>query len=101
MKQYKIEIKDNVHIAIREIGEYIFRFSFNKTSSDTTVKNLYQEFFSLTIFPYRFPILNENYRVMTVDKKYRILYTVVEQDQTVIIAKIFSSYENYDEQINF
>ena len=89
MRIYKVEIKDNVHEFIWELGEYIFRYSFSFETSKNIMDQIYKEIFSLKIFPNRYPEFN---------KKYRVFFIVDEQNMNVLISRIFSSTENYVEQ---
>jgi len=98
MKIYNLEIKDNVHEFIWELWEYIFRYSFSIDVSKKLMDHIYKEIFSLKIFPNRFPKFNDKYRVLTIDKKYRVFYIVDEKNEKVIISRIFASVENYIEQ---
>jgi len=98
MKIYKIDIKNNVHEFIWELWEYIFRNTFNFTSSKKIVDEIYKEIFSLKIFPNRYTKFNNKYRVLTINKKYRVFYFVDEENMNVIISRIFSSHENYIEK---
>ncbi len=98
MKIYKIKIKDNVHEFIWELGEYIFRHSFNFYTSKKIIDQIYKDIFSLKIFPNRYQEFNKTYRVLTINKKYRVFFIVDEKNMNVVISKIFSSTENYIKQ---
>ena len=95
MEIYKVNIKDNVHEFIWELGEYIFRHSFSFDISKKVMDEIYKEIFSLKIFPNRYPDFNEKYRVLTINKKYRVFFLVDEDNMTVIVSRIFSSFEDY------
>ncbi len=95
MKIYEVEIKNETREKINEISKYIYRTSFSKEIAYKNYDMIYKEIFSLKIFPYRFPMFNENYRVFTIDKKYRVFYKIDEEQEKIIVARIFSSYENY------
>jgi plasmid stabilization system protein ParE len=99
MQIYNLEIKDSVHDFIWEIWEYIFRHSFNFNSSEKIINLIYKEIFSLKIFPYRCHDFNEIYKVLTINKRYRVFYRVLEEQKTVIISRIFASWENYPEYL--
>lgn len=98
MQEYNIIIKEWVFLYIKETWEYIYRFSFSRKIADEFVKNIMNKIFSLKIFPNRFPMFNQKYRVFTIDKKFRVFYQVDDENKKVIINQIFSSYENYDEK---
>lgn len=98
MKIYSIDIKDEVHEFIYDYSDYVFRFSFNRELSLKIFNRFYEKIFSLKIFPNRFPMFNQKYRVFTIDKKFRVFYQVDDENKKVIINQIFSSYENYDER---
>jgi len=95
MKLYNIIIKDNVHDFIWDLWKYIFRFSFNYSTSKKITDHIYKEIFSLKIFPNRFPEFNNEFRVLTISKKYRVFFKVDEKNMNIIVSKIFSSSENY------
>lgn len=95
MEIYKVDIKDNVHEFIWELAEYIFRHSFSFDISKKVMDEIYKDIFSLKIFPNRYPKFNEKYRVLTINKKYRVFFRVDEENINVIVSRIFSSYENY------
>jgi lipocalin len=60
------------------------------------MEEIYKEIFSLKIFPNRCPQFNEKYRVLTINKRYRVFFIVSEENQKVIISRIFASFENYE-----
>lgn len=100
MKIYRVDISDEVHNFIYEQADYVFRISFSQEASQNIFNMLYKEIFSLKVFPNRFPIFNNKYRVFTIKKKFRVFYKVDEENLIVTVNQIFSSYENY-ENINF
>lgn len=79
MKIYKIEIRDNVHEFIWELWEYIFRHTFNYESSKNNMDKIYKEIFWLKIFPNRYPKFNQKYKVLTINRKYRVFYIIDEK----------------------
>ena len=95
MKLYNIRISDNVHNFIWDLWEYIFRFSFSYEKSKKVTDNIYKEIFSLKIFPNRFPEFDNKFRVLTINKKYRVFFKVDEDIMNVVVSKIFSSSEDY------
>ncbi|MDP2090539.1 MAG: hypothetical protein Q8K30_02975 [Candidatus Gracilibacteria bacterium] len=95
MKIYNIKIRDSVHEFVGDLGEYIFRMSFDFENSKTIMNNIYKDIFSLKIFPNRFPSFNDKFRVMTINKKYRVFFVVDEENTTIIVSRIFFSSENY------
>lgn len=95
MKIYNIKIRDSVHEFVWDLWEYIFRMSFDFENSKTIMNNIYKDIFSLKIFPNRFPSFNDKFRVMTINKKYRVFFVVDEENTTIIVSRIFFSSENY------
>ncbi len=96
MKIYNIDIKSEVHDFIWDVWEYIFKESFSFSVSKKVMDNIYKNIFSLKVFPYRYPEFNDKYRVFTINKKYRVFYHIDEENNTIIISRIFSSYQNYE-----
>ncbi len=96
MKIYEVEIKNETREKINEISNYIYRFSFSKEIAYKNYDMIYREIFSLKIFPERFPKFNETYRVFTINKKYRVFYKIEEEKNKVVVSRIFSSYEDYE-----
>lgn len=95
LKIYKVEIKDSVRETINEISEYIYRFSFSRESSRKVYDEIYKKIFSLKIFPKKYSKFNEKYRVITIDKKYRVFFKVDEEKEIVFVSAIFYSKEDY------
>jgi len=92
---YNIEIKEWVRNKINNLSDYIYRFSFSKESAKKIYDEIFKDIISLKIFPKRYPKFNEKYRVLTIDKKYRIFFIVDDNKKSVIISRFFSSYQNY------
>lgn len=98
MKEYKITFKREFREKVNEISDYIYRFYFNKEASIKFYNDIYQKVFSLKIFPYRFPIFNKNYRILNISKKYKIIYKIDEENDKVVILRIYSRFENLEEK---
>jgi plasmid stabilization system protein ParE len=94
---YEIKIKEEVREKINDISDYIYRFSFSKEIAIRTYNQIYKEIFSLKIFPNRYPKFNEKYRVLTINKRYRVFFIVDDDNMNITISRIFSSSENYIE----
>jgi len=97
---YNIEIKKSVLEDLNEISDYIFRFSFSQETANKIYDEIMGKILSLKIFPYMFPVFENEFRVMTVRKKYRVFYKINENQKTVIIEYIFWSEENYQNLIH-
>jgi plasmid stabilization system protein ParE len=93
---YDIEIKESVLIDLEEITDYIFRFSFSREIADKVYDKIMGSILSLRILPLSFPIFEDDFRVMTIDKKYRIFYKVDEKLKIIVIQYIFSSEQDYN-----
>jgi len=96
---YKIKITELAKIEIKNISNYIFINSFSKDKADKIYNEIYSKIYSLSIFPEIYSIYNENYRVMTINKKYRVFYTINNLDKTVTIRYVFSSSQNYKDYL--
>ncbi len=77
-KMYNIEIKKSVLEDLDEISDYIFRFTFSQETSNKIHDEIMWKILSLKVMPYMFPVFEDNFRVMTVKRKYRIFYKVDE-----------------------
>ncbi|MDP2395692.1 MAG: type II toxin-antitoxin system RelE/ParE family toxin [bacterium] len=86
---YDIKIKESVLQDLEEISEYIFRMSYSIELSNNIYDKIMASIISLKIFPYSFPIFENNYRVITIDKRYRVFYKVDEISKVVIVQYIF------------
>lgn len=99
-KMYNIEIKKSVLEDLDEISDYIFRFTFSQETSNKIHDEIMWKILSLKVMPYMFPVFEDNFRVMTVKRKYRIFYKVDETKKNVIIQHIFWSEEDYQNLIH-
>jgi len=97
---YEIDIKDWAYFDMQEIKDYIFRFSFSIITADKVIDEIMGKILSLKIFPYLYPAYNSEYRVMTVRKRYRIFYKVIEDKKLVEIHYVFWAEEDYDSIIH-
>lgn len=96
---YNVKVKESVLQDLEEIVEYIFRLSYSLELADKIYDKIMASIISLKIFPYSFPVFENNFRVMTIDKKYRVFYQVDEKLKVVIVQYIFWSSEDYDDLI--
>jgi len=69
---YKIKITELAKVEIKNIANYIFINSFSKEKAEKVFNEIYSKIYSLSIFPEIYTRYNENYRVMTINKKYII-----------------------------
>jgi len=93
---YDIQIKKSVLHDLEEISDYIFRFSFSRETADKIYDKIMASIISLKIFPFSFPVFEDDFRVMTVDSKYRIFYKINDNSKVIIVQYIFWSAENYE-----
>ena len=92
---FKIKITKLAKIEIKNISNYIFMNSFSEDKANKIYNEIYSKIYSLSIFPEIYPMYDEDYRVMTINKKYRIFYTVDNCEKKVTVKYIFSSSQNY------
>ncbi|MCP4523404.1 MAG: type II toxin-antitoxin system RelE/ParE family toxin [Candidatus Gracilibacteria bacterium] len=92
---YNIHVRESVITDLEELTEYIFRATFSRESAEEVYDKIMASIIGLKIFPFKYPIFEGNYRVMTVYNKYRIFYRVDKNNNEVIIQFIFSTDENY------
>jgi len=95
---YNIDIKDSIRERINEISNYIYKFTFSIESTKKVYNHIYKEIFSLKIFPNRYPKFNNEFRVLTISKKYRVFFKVDEENMIVEVSRIFFSSEDYFEK---
>lgn len=96
MQKYNIEILKEVELNLNEIMDYIFRFTFSQESVDKIYKEVITSIYSLQILPYRFIECRNNYRIIIIRKKYRVFYKVDEINKKVIVYRIISSLQNFN-----
>lgn len=97
---YNVTFKSNFYADLWEITDYIFRFSFNYSSTNKVYDEIMWKILWLKIFPNMYPVFEWDLRVMTVRNKYKIFYKVDEISKIVTIYYIFGSEENYEELIH-
>ena len=97
---HKVIIPDNIIEDLKEIKEYIFRFSFSLSIANNIINEIMTKILWLKIFPNMYPVFEWDLRVMTVRDKYRIFYKVDELNRTVTILYIFWTAENYESLIH-
>ena len=90
---YNVEITDLAKMEIKNIANYIYKSSFSEEIANKFYDEIYSKIYSLSIFPEMHPKYNENYRVLTFKKKYRIFYNINKKN--VIINYIFSTSQDY------
>lgn len=96
---YDIKIKESVLQDLEEISEYIFRITYSIELANKIYDKIMASIISLKIFPYSFPVFENKFRVMTIDKNYRVFYKVDEHLKVVTIQYIFWSSEDYEDLI--
>lgn len=101
MKFYDIEFTQVFVDKVNEISNYIYKFYFNKESSVKIYNKIYKEVFWLKILPHRYPIFNKHYRVLNISWKYKIIFKIDEEMQKVVILRIYSRFENVEENYFF
>lgn len=101
MKFYNIEFTQVFVDKVNEISDYIYRFYFNKESSLKVYNNIYKEVFWLRILPHRYPVFNKIYRVLNISKKYKVIFKIDEENEKVVILRIYSRFENLEEKYFF
>jgi plasmid stabilization system protein ParE len=95
---YKIIFSERSLSDINEISNIIFNFTLSEKITNTIYKNLILNIQKLEYLPFMF-VEYGYYRVMTIDKKYRVFYKINEKKKIVKIHRIFFSSSNYQEII--
>ncbi len=92
---YKVIIPNYIVEDLKEIKEYIFRFTFSEQTASNIVNEIIANIMWLKVFPFMYPPYKNNLRVMTIRKKYRIFYKVNESTKQVKIYYIFWAEQDY------
>ena len=100
MSDYRITITQRAKDDIIEIGDYIIYTLLEPDTSRNLIKGLKNSISQLKIFPYKFPLVQDNIlqsqgiRCMSY-KNYYIFYIVVEMRQVVIVLRIGYNRRNW------
>ena len=97
---YKIIIPNYVMGDIYEIKEYIFRMSFSIDTANKIYNEIMASILTLRIFPLAYPVFQNDLRVLTVRKNYRVFYKVNELKKEVKVYYIFWTEQDYNTLIH-
>ena len=97
---YKIIIPDYVMEDIYEIKEYIFRMSFSIDTANKIYNEIMASILTLRIFPLAYPVFQNDLRVLTVRRNYRVFYKVNELNKEVKVYYIFWTEQDYNTLIH-
>ncbi|MBS9775246.1 type II toxin-antitoxin system RelE/ParE family toxin [Candidatus Gracilibacteria bacterium] len=99
--KYTIQISEVAQADLQLIYDYLYRFTFSKSTVEKFHDEVYSTIFSLQLFPNMYPKFDDIYRIITVRKQYRILYEVDEIKKQVIISSIIASKSNISKNFGF
>jgi len=95
---YKIIFSEISKNDLNNISDIIFRFTFSKNITDNIYQKIITKIYSLQLFPYICTSYKE-YRIMLINKKYKVFYKVDENKKIIKIYRILFSSSNYQEII--
>ena len=100
MNDYRITLTKRAKKDILDIGDYITYTLLKPDTSRNFIKGLRKSISKLKIFPYKFPLVqdnilkNQNIRCMPY-KNYYIFYEIIEAAHIVIILRIGYNRRNW------
>ncbi len=100
MNNYRITLTKRAKDDIIKIGDYITYTLLEPDTSRTFLKGLKNSILQLKIFPYKFPLIqddifqNQDIRCMPY-KNYYIFYKVIEAPQVVIVLRVGYNQQNW------
>ena len=97
---YEIDLKISAKEDLKNIKEYIFRMSFSINTANKIYNEIMASILTLRIFPLAYPVFQNDLRVLTVRKNYRIFYKVNEQKKEVKVYYIFWTEQDYNTLIH-
>ena len=97
---YKIEYTTTALKSLENIYDYISKVLFNSIAAENIVIGIFDAINNLKSFPKMFPIVEFNVSKKTpvriaIYKNYKILYSIFEDDNVVVIYDIINSKQNY------
>lgn len=97
VKKYNIIYRDKADEDLFEYIDYIERMTFSKEKAEKLSSEIIAEILKLSLFPYLYQKIFKDFRSFSINNR-RILYKVYEKKKIVVIYRIlswFQEYENY------
>jgi len=95
---YKIIFSEKSRDDLNDITNIIFKFTLSEDITDKIYKRIVEKIYSLQLFPH-INVLYKDYRVLLVNKKYKVFYKIDEEFKIVKVYRIFLSSSNYQKII--
>jgi plasmid stabilization system protein ParE len=99
MQNYSLKINKSVYNFLQRLQNYIFNETQNIKTSEKVIDSILEKFNLLQDFPEIYQKFDKNYRVMTIDKKFRIFFKINKKYNSVVIHKIYSTSQNYSKYL--
>lgn len=96
--KYKIKFWDKIDDDLENIWDYIERMTFSTEKANQIVQEILSSIMILSNLPHMYQIFYKNYRFLTV-KNRRIIYYIDENKKTVVVYRILSWYQNYQDYL--
>lgn len=95
---YKVIIHPDAQKDKKNIYSYLFDITWTSYYSDKIIKQIYEKYLYLKLFPFIFPITYKNYRTINI-KTYSIYYVINKDKKEVTIIRIFWIKQNFKNYI--
>ena len=95
---YKVIIHPDAQEDKKNIYNYLLEITWNNYFSKEIIKNFYEKYLYLQLFPLMYPKTYKNYRTIEF-KSYKIYYKINENSKIITIYRIFWTKENFKNYI--
>jgi len=96
--EYTIIYRDSADRDLFEYIDYIERMTFSKEQSEKLANEIIAEILRLSLFPYLYQKFYKDFYWFT-HKNRRVLYKVYEKNKEVVIYRILSWFQNYEDYL--
>ena len=71
--------------------------AYDSSISQKFISQIYSKMYALKILPHRCEEFWAWYRVFTINKQYRVIFRVDEENKQIIVVNIFSCSQDYND----
>ncbi len=96
--EYNIKFWEKINDDLKNIWDYIERMTFSKEKSEQLVQEILSSIMILSKLPHMYQVFYKKYHSLTVKNK-RIIYYIDENKKIVVIYRILSWYQNYQDYL--
>ena len=97
-EKYQIIYRDTAYEDLFEYIDYIERMTFSKEKAEKLSNEIIAEILKLSIFPYMYQKFFKDFHSFTINNR-RILYKIYEKEKLVVIYRILSWFQNYEDYL--